>query len=83
MILVLYEKDLITETFSIKFKVILPPPPRFLFIICVIVYTLYYCCYSKTSSSAVQNVTVKCTETLLPPPSIQYLLERISSLYIL
>ena len=62
-ILVLYEKDLITATFSIKFKVIHPPTPlykyardaRCLFIICVIVYNLYYCCYSKTSSSAVQK----------------------------
>ena len=61
-ILVLHERDLITATFSIKFKVILPPPlykyarvARCLFIICVIVYNLYYCCYAKTSSSAVSK----------------------------
>ena len=40
------------------------------FIICVIVYNLYYCCYAKTSSSAVQNVSDKYTETQSPPPSI-------------
>jgi len=39
---------IITETFSIKFKAILPPPP-------------------KTSQQT-------CTETLSPPPSIQYFL---------
>ena len=51
-ILVLYEKDPITETFLIKFKVILP---LMSVIICVLVYNLYYCCYAKTSSSAVQK----------------------------
>ena len=61
-ILVLYEKDLITATFSIKFKVILPPSPlknrqrcQMSVIICVLVYNLCYCCYAKTSSSAVQK----------------------------
>ena len=49
-ILVLYEKDLTTATFSIKFKVIRPHPlintPEMpdVFFICVIVYNLYYCC---------------------------------------
>ena len=54
-ILVLYEKDLITAIFSIKFKVICVRDARYLFIFCVIVYNLYYCCYAKTSSSAVQK----------------------------
>ena len=43
-----------------------------LFIICIIVYNLCYCCYAKTSASAVQKVTAKCTETLSPPPSTQF-----------
>ena len=40
---------IITETFSIKFKAILPPPPRCLFIIFVIVYNLYIIVTQKSS----------------------------------
>ena len=74
-ILVLYEKDLITETFSIKFKVIQPLSPIdvclsfvLLFTICIIVVT------QKLVLQQSKNVTAKCTETLSPPPSIQYFL---------
>ena len=81
MILVLYEKELITETFSIKLKVILPPTfintPEMpevclsfvlLFTILIIVVT------QKLVLQQSKNVTAKFTETLSPPPSIQYLL---------
>ena len=74
MNLVLYEKELITETFSIKLKVILPPPLDvclsfvLLFTILIIVVT------QKLVLQQPKNVTAKFTETLSPPPSIQYLL---------
>ena len=63
----LYEKDLITETFSSKFKVIFPLDVCLLFVllftIFIIVFTL------KIVLQQSNNVTAKCTETLSAPPS--------------
>ena len=68
-ILILYEKDLNTVTFSIKFKVILPPHVCLLF---VLLFTIFIIVVTqKLVLQQSKNVTAKCTETLSPPPSIQ------------
>ena len=81
-ILVIYENDLITATFSIKFKVIHRAPPFIntpempdvclsfvlLFTIFIIVVT------QKLVLQQSKNVTAKCMETLSPSLSIQYIL---------
>ena len=73
-ILVLYEKDLITETFSFKFKVILPPPLDICLSFVLLFTTFIIVVTQKLVLQQSKNATAKCTETLSPPPSIQYLL---------
>ena len=71
-ILVIYEK--ITDSFSIKFKVILPRPLdvclSFVLLFTIFIIVVTQILVLKQSN----NATAKCTETLSPPPSIQYLL---------
>jgi len=73
-ILVLYKKDLITATFSIKFKVIRPPPPLIntpeMSDVClsfVLLFTIFiFVVTQKLVIQQSKNVTAKWTETLSP-----------------
>jgi len=63
---------IITETFSIKFKAILPPPLD----VCLsflLLFTIFILLLRKKVLSP-KTSQQTCTETLSPPPSIQYFL---------